>query len=111
MDQHDVDRIFHALADHTRRDILTRVMPREHSVSYLAQRYSMSFAAIQKQVAGLERAHLVAKKRSGREQLVSGDVATIRAAARLLDQFEQIWRDRVDRIDALFSAPTDGGTP
>src|SRR4051794_22219325 len=88
------DRVFHALADGTRRDIVMQTMQSEHSVSALARRYPMSFAAIQKHVAVLERADLVIKRRHGREQLVRGNVDTIRNAYGLLEQFEQLWRDR-----------------
>jgi DNA-binding transcriptional ArsR family regulator len=68
----------------------------------------MSFAAVQKHIAVLERAHLVTKRRSGREQLVSGDVVTIRAAARLLGQYEEIWRGRIGRIEEILTQPRGG---
>src|SRR3954447_682981 len=99
----DADRVFGALADPTRRDILTRVLRAESSVSALAERYAMSFAAVQKHVAVLEKAGLVSKESRGRERLVRGDVRTVGAAARLLDNFEEIWRGRVQRIDALLA--------
>jgi DNA-binding transcriptional ArsR family regulator len=104
----EVDAIFAALADRTRRDIVARVLKQEASVSVLADSYAMSFAAVQRHVAVLERAGLVHKQRSGRERLVRGDVDTIRAAARLLDQYEEIWRGRIDRLDDLLAEPTEG---
>lgn len=100
------DAFFHALADSTRRDILRRVLAGEHSVSALAQHYPMSFAAVQKHVAVLERAGLVSKRRSGREQLASGEVEAVRSVTALLAEFEQVWRGRVDRIDALLDDDT-----
>lgn len=106
-----MDRIFAALADSTRRDIVTRVLRQEASVSTLASRYDMTFAAVQKHVAVLERAHLVTKERRGREQIVRGDVATIRAASRLLDQYEEIWLGRIGRIEDLLAEPTGGEEP
>lgn len=93
--------MFHALADATRRDIVVRVLDGEHSVSGLARHYPMSFAAVQKHVAVLERAGLVTKERRGREQVVRGDVRTIRRAARLLDQLELLWRARMERFADL----------
>lgn len=96
-----MDRIFQALADATRRDIVTRVMTREQSVSDLARGYAMSFAAVQKHVAVLERAMLVTKERRGREQVVHADPRMLRKAARLLDAYEELWRGRVDRIDHI----------
>ena len=103
-----MDRIFGALADPTRRDIVARVMRQEASVSALAERYEMTFAAVQRHVAVLERAGLVTKEQRGRERLVRGDVDTIRAAARLLDQYEEIWRGRIGRIDDLLAEPHEG---
>jgi DNA-binding transcriptional ArsR family regulator len=107
----DVDRIFHALADRTRRDILALAVGGTYSVSALAKRYPMSFAAVQKHVAVLEGAGLVTKERQGRERLVRTDVDTVHAARALLDGIEALWRARVDRIDDLLAAEkrTTGG--
>jgi DNA-binding transcriptional ArsR family regulator len=103
------DRVFHALADATRRDILLRTLEDQHNVSALARRYPMSFAAVQKHVAVLEGAGLVIKQRNGREQLVRGNVDTMRSAHRLLEQLEAVWKGRIDRIGELL-ADEHGGT-
>lgn len=95
------DRIFHALADRTRRDILVRSLSGEHSISELASAYDMSFAAVQKHVSVLQKAGLITKRRRGREALASGNARTIRTAAELLLELEGIWRGRVARIDSL----------
>jgi DNA-binding transcriptional ArsR family regulator len=97
------DRLFHALSDATRRDIVTTVLGEEHSVSSLARRYPMSFAAVQKHVAMLEEVGLVSKRKHGREQLVRGEVDEIRRAQAALDQMEQVWRDRVARMDEILA--------
>jgi DNA-binding transcriptional ArsR family regulator len=99
----EVDRIFHALADATRRDIVRRTLVGEASVSRLADSYDMSFAAVQKHVAVLEGAGLVTKHRNGRERLVRGNPDTIARAQRLLDEFELVWRSRVERLDSLLA--------
>ena len=105
------DRVFHALADPTRRDIVLRTLTGEHSVSALARSYPMSFAAVQKHVSVLEGAGLVTKQRNGREQLVRADVDTIRKAQQLLAQLEDIWRARIDRIgEILADDPQEGPT-
>ncbi len=103
--------LFHALSDATRRDIVKLVLHGEHSVSDLARRYPMSFAAVQKHVAVLEGAGLVTKERRGREQLVRTDVDTVHRARVLLDGIEELWRARVDRIDDLLATEkrTTGG--
>ena len=105
-----VNRVFRALADVTRRDIVTRTLEGEHSVSALARHYRISFAAVQKHVAVLEEAGLVTKRRRGREQLVSGDVDTVRRAARLLDDLEGVWRSRTERMSEILAEP-EGDTP
>src|SRR5262245_28066608 len=101
------DRLFHALADATRRDILRLVLEGEHSVSDLARRYPMSFAAVQKHVAVLERADLVVKRQRGRERIVQGRVDTVRAANRLLDELEASWRDRLERFGEVLAELDD----
>ena len=106
-----IDRVFHALADATRRDILVRTLATEHSVSALARLYPMSCAAVQKHVAVLESAALVTKRRRGREQLVGGNVDTIRRAARLLGELEVAWRARVERMARILDDDASGGTP
>jgi DNA-binding transcriptional ArsR family regulator len=104
------DRVFHALADATRRDIVVRTLDGEHSVSALARHYPMSFAAVQKHVAVLEEAGLVTKQRKGREQIVRGDVDTIRRASNLLDRLEAVWRGRVERMGEILADDPTGGT-
>ena len=106
----DADRIFRALADGTRRDIVARAVGGTFSVSALAQRYPMSFAAVQKHVTVLEGAGLVTKERRGREQLVRTNVDTVHRARVLLDGIEELWRARVERIDDLLATErTTGG--
>ena len=99
----ETDKVFHALADGTRRDIVRTVLVGEHSVSALARRYPMSFAAVQKHVAVLEEAGLVIKQRRGRESLVRGDIERVRDARSALDAFEQLWRDRVAQMDQILA--------
>ena len=98
-----VDELFHALADATRRDILRRSARGELSVSRLGEAYPMSFAAVQKHVAVLERAGLITKERHGREQLVRTDPEAVQRARRALDLLEAAWRDRVDRMADLLA--------
>ena len=98
-----MDHLFHALADTTRRDILRRCGRAELSVSRLAEAYPMSFAAVQKHVAVLERAGLVSKQRRGREQLVRTEADTVRRARLALDELETAWRGRVARMSHLLA--------
>jgi DNA-binding transcriptional ArsR family regulator len=107
----DVDRIFHALSDGTRRDILALAVADRYSVTALAKRYPMSFAAVQKHVAVLEAAGLITKERQGRERLVHTDINAVQRARMLLDAIEELWRARVGRIDDLLATEkrTTGG--
>ena len=98
-----VDAVFRALADSTRRDILRRCAVDEPSVSRLARAYPMSFAAVQKHVAVLERAGLVVKVCRGRERLVHTDAAAVERARQALDELEATWRGRVERMSNLLA--------
>ena len=108
MNDAEVDRLFQAFADTTRRDIVAKVTVGERSVSELAAQYAMSFAAVQKHVAVLERAAVITKHKRGREQIVRVRLDTIATARALLGTYEEIWRQRVDRIDDLLSQDEKG---
>ena len=103
----DHDRIFAALADVTRRDIVRRAIAGEEGVAELADHYPMSFAAVQKHIAVLERAGLVTKRRIGRRKVVRTNVEGLRVARRLLDRYEDLWRDRIDRMTDLINESTE----
>ena len=102
----DNDRIFAALADATRRDIVRRAIDSREGVAELASHYPMSFAAVQKHIAVLERAGLVTKERSGRRKVVRTNVEGLRMARQLLDQYEELWRGRIDRMTDLITETT-----
>jgi DNA-binding transcriptional ArsR family regulator len=99
----DHDRIFSALADTTRRDIVRRAIVGKEGVAELASHYPMSFAAVQKHVAILERAGLVSKQRIGRRKVVRTNLQGLRVAQDLLDRYQELWRGRFDRMEALIN--------
>jgi DNA-binding transcriptional ArsR family regulator len=101
--EQSLNQLFRALADGTRRDILERSLTGMPSVSDLASQYEMSFAAVQKHVAVLERAGLIQKRPHGREQRVSTDRARLQRAGELLDHYESIWRQRMTQLDDVLS--------
>jgi DNA-binding transcriptional ArsR family regulator len=101
-----IDRLFFALSDATRRDIVTQALDRDRSVSELGRLYPISLTAVQKHVEVLVDAGLVSKHRSGREQLVHGEVNQLRRAHRLLDELETVWRDRVGRFEDVLNKTT-----
>jgi DNA-binding transcriptional ArsR family regulator len=97
------DQVFAALADATRRDIVLRALSGNEGVAELAGHYPMSFAAVQKHVAVLERAGLVTKERTGRRKVVRTNIEGLRLARSLLDQYEAVWRGRIDRMTDLIT--------
>ncbi len=103
----EIDRVFHALADATRRDIVRRTLVAEQSVSDLAAGYAMSFAAVSKHVAVLAAARLITKRAEGRVRLVRADPAGLARAQDLLRAYEDLWRGRIDRLDALLNDDPD----
>ncbi|HET7181168.1 MAG TPA: metalloregulator ArsR/SmtB family transcription factor [Candidatus Limnocylindrales bacterium] len=104
----DFDRMFGALADPTRRDIVRRAIGGGEGVQELAAHYPMSFAAIQKHVAILERAGLITKDRVGRRKVVRANVEGLRIVRRLLDQYEELWRSRIGRMAELLAEDAPG---
>ncbi|WNM24323.1 metalloregulator ArsR/SmtB family transcription factor [Demequina capsici] len=107
----EVDRLFHALADATRRDIVRRTLADDASVTDLAAAYAMSFAAVSKHVAVLEEAGLVTRHQDGRRRLVRADPARLARAQELLARYEQLWRHRVGRLDALLGEASPAPHP
>lgn len=102
----ELDRLFRALADATRRDIVARLLSDEPaSVTALASHYDMSFAAVQKHVAVLEEAGLVTKHPQGREKLVRGNPERLARARQLLQSLEHLWASRFRQLDALLAEP------
>lgn len=103
----DLDQLFHALADPTRRDIVRRAMAGTEGVAELADHYPMSFAAVQKHVSVLERAGLVVKHQAGRRKLVHTDPHGLETARKALDAYEVLWRDRMDRMAEILGEPEE----
>jgi DNA-binding transcriptional ArsR family regulator len=103
LSEDDIDRIFRALADRTRRDIVRRTFTEEASLTTLAHDYDMTFAAVQKHVRVLEAADLVERIPQGRQRIIRGNPEAVHHAQELLGHFESLWRGRIDRLDALLA--------
>ncbi|HSC87484.1 MAG TPA: metalloregulator ArsR/SmtB family transcription factor [Polyangiaceae bacterium] len=103
----ELNQVLRALADTTRRDILRRTVQGKISVSELAEEYAMSFAAVQKHVAVLERAGLVGKDSIGRERLVTANPAQIARARAALERLEELWRHRLEALDSILLEPKE----
>jgi len=108
-DEDQVDLIFHALSDRTRRDIMGKVGESEQSISDLARQYEVSFAAIQKHVSVLEKASLVTKRVDGRQKLVQNNPDTLRRATELLAEYERLWTHRIEAIGRILGEENPTG--
>src|SRR4029453_9806695 len=104
--ERQTDRLFFALSDATRRDIVSQTLDREGSVSELGRLYPISLTAVQKHVEVLVDAGLVSKHRHGREQLVRGEIEQLRRAHQLLDELEALWRSRLERFEDVLNEIT-----
>jgi len=89
--QKELDFIFQSLADPTRREILERISEHDLTVTDIAKPYNMSLPAVSKHLKVLERAHLVIRKKIGREYLFSLNLQPIKEAARYLSFYRQFW--------------------
>jgi DNA-binding transcriptional ArsR family regulator len=94
-----LDLVFGALSDETRRDILRRVAKKELSVGEIASSYDISFAAVAKHLVVLEKARLVTKRREGKLQVAALSPAALTDAAKHLERYRNIWESRLDRLE------------
>ena len=101
MVEQDLNRIFHALADPTRRAILDRLAAGEATVGHLARPFPMSFAAVSKHLGVLERAGLVAREARGRERVCRINPAALDDARAWLEFHERFWAERLDALETL----------
>ena len=107
MVEQNLDRVFHALADPTRRAILDRLVKGEATISRLSEPFSLSFAAVSKHVGVLERAGLVTREARGRERVCRMNPAAFRDARAWLEFHERFWADRLEALDALVGRRPD----
>jgi len=99
--QAQLDAIFHALADGTRRAILRDLVGTEKSVSRIAEPYRMSLAAISKHLKVLDAAQLIARRRAGASQLIRLNPTVLRDAAHWLSFYRRFWTARLDAMQLL----------
>jgi DNA-binding transcriptional ArsR family regulator len=106
----DFDRVFAALADATRRDIVRRAISGEEGIAEIATHYPMSFASVQKHVAVLERAGLIDKERIGRRKVVRTQQQGLLVALQLLNEYEEQWRGRIGRMTVVLKEPKEANS-
>jgi DNA-binding transcriptional ArsR family regulator len=106
MVEHQLDTVFHALADPTRRAMLRNLAGGERAVGELAAPFAMSFAAASKHVKVLEQAGLVRRRIAGRSHLCRIEAAPLAAADAWLRFYERFWTTRLDAMEALLAERT-----
>ncbi len=114
-----LDRVFHALADPTRRAMLRSLAGGERNITELATPFAMSFVAASKHVRVLESAGLVHRRIEGRSHRCRLEPAPLAAADGWLRFYERLWTERFDALDALLEAEdpvvgapvAEGGAP
>jgi DNA-binding transcriptional ArsR family regulator len=101
-----LDIVFHALGDATRRQMLRELARGERTVGELAEPYAMSLAAASKHIVVLEGAGLVRKERRGRTQVRRLQARPLARAYDWLEYYERFWSTRLDLLERLLSDPT-----
>ena len=109
MVEQNLNRVFHALSDPTRRAILNSLASREDTVSRISQPFPLSLAAVSKHLGVLERAGLITREARGRERVCRINPAAMKDARDWLEFHDRFWSGRLDALDALFGP--DNGNP
>ncbi len=104
----NVDRVFQALGDATRRAMLERLSAGPMSVSRLAEPFDMSLAAVVQHLQVLEEAGLVKTEKVGRVRSCRVEAAGLRAAEEWLRARRPEWDRKLDRLEEFLEGPSDG---
>ncbi|MYE06411.1 MAG: winged helix-turn-helix transcriptional regulator [Chloroflexi bacterium] len=107
MVENDLNRVFHALGDPTRRAILDRLAEGEATVSQLSRPFPLSFAAVSKHLGVLERAGLVTREARGRERVCRINPTALDDARSWLEFHQRFWTERLEVLAALVEAGPD----
>jgi DNA-binding transcriptional ArsR family regulator len=91
-----LDLLFYALSDSTRRQILALIGEEAHTVTELAQPFKMSLAAVSKHIKILEKAKLLIRKKEGRIHSCTLDPSALRTAEECIQFYTQFWNQKLD---------------
>jgi DNA-binding transcriptional ArsR family regulator len=102
MSLHDpsLDTLFQALADPTRREMLSRLMDGPKSVTELAEPFEVALPTVLAHLAKLERSGLVETEKQGRTRICRANPLALAPARRWIDDQQALWEGRLDRLDA-----------
>jgi len=98
-----IDNVFHALSNGPRRDMLRRLSLGDCTVGELARPFDISTAAVSKHLIVLERAHIVERRRSGRQTVCHLNTDALREATGVLDYYRQFWSDQIDSLERFLA--------
>jgi DNA-binding transcriptional ArsR family regulator len=101
-DEH-LDHLFHALANGTRREIVSLLAKRPYNISELVPKFDMSLAAVSKHVKSLERAGLIDREVIGRTHICRLNAEALGEAFQWLSGYERFWQDRLDALENVLS--------
>ena len=102
--QLQLDLLFYALSDQTRRKILKLIGERAHTVSELAEPFSMSLPAVSKHIKILEKAKLLIRKKEGRVHSCTLDPSALRTAEECIQFYTQFWNQKLDLFTETLEA-------
>ena len=108
---HQLDTVFHALGDATRRQMLRDLSKGDRTVSQLAEPFDMSLAAASKHIKVLEGAGLLRREVRGRTHLCRLEPGPLASAHDWLNFYERFWTGRLDALERLLREEDDGETP
>jgi DNA-binding transcriptional ArsR family regulator len=100
-DEAELDRIFQALSDPTRRAILRQIAAGERTVTDIAAPHALTFAAISKHLKVLEAAHMISRRKSGSFQMITLNPEALKSADQWLGFYQQFWSTRLDTLKSI----------
>ena len=107
MDSQQLDLVFAALADPTRRALLARLTEGDNCVAVLAEPFAMSQPAISKHLKVLENAGLISRHSAGTSRYSHLEAEPLREATEYMEKYKRYWGDAFDRLDAALEARHD----
>ncbi len=102
---------FAALSDPTRRSLIDRLTAGPATVLELAEPFSISQQAVSKHLAYLENAHLIERRRDGRQNFCALKPQTIRQVAGWAEGYRRIWETNFQRLDTVLAEMKSGKKP
>ena len=98
LNEQQLDRVFQALSDTTRRNILMQIREQDQTVNNIASQFQISLPAVSKHLKVLERAGLISRKKDGRKRLCHAEPELLTESLAWLNFYQSFWNDRLDNL-------------